>query len=207
MTRTADQLVDDYLRRLNRELADLPRARRREVVEEITEHIAEARAALPVESEADVRNLLDRVGDPSELAADARERFGLRPSRAGIREIAAIVLLLVGGFLMFIGWVVGVVLLWASDAWNTRDKLIGTLVVPGGLVLPLSLFVLAGTGETCSGVIDPRTRAVIERTCTGGPSFAAQLLAGAVFVVLVLAPIVTSIYLARRMRRPALAAA
>jgi uncharacterized Tic20 family protein len=30
-------------------------------------------------------------------------------------------------------WVLGVVLLWRSRAWTTRDKLIGTLVVPGGL--------------------------------------------------------------------------
>jgi hypothetical protein len=30
-------------------------------------------------------------------------------------------------------WVVGVVLLWRSRAWTPRDKLIGTLVVPGGL--------------------------------------------------------------------------
>lgn len=28
MTSTADRLVDDYLKRLNRELADLPRGRR-----------------------------------------------------------------------------------------------------------------------------------------------------------------------------------
>ena len=30
-------------------------------------------------------------------------------------------------------WVIGVVLLWRSRAWTLRDKLIGTLVVPGGL--------------------------------------------------------------------------
>ena len=30
-------------------------------------------------------------------------------------------------------WVVGVVLLWRSPAWTPRDKLIGTLLVPGGL--------------------------------------------------------------------------
>ncbi len=30
-------------------------------------------------------------------------------------------------------WVVGVVLLWRSRAWSVRDKLLGTLVVPGGL--------------------------------------------------------------------------
>src|SRR3954452_7606151 len=42
------------------------------------------------------------------------------------REWATIVLLPVV-------WVVGVVLLWRSPVWTTRDKLIGTLVVPGGL--------------------------------------------------------------------------
>src|SRR4051812_12124472 len=30
-------------------------------------------------------------------------------------------------------WVVGVVLLWRSPAWTSRDKLVGTLLVPGGL--------------------------------------------------------------------------
>jgi hypothetical protein len=30
-------------------------------------------------------------------------------------------------------WVIGVVLLWRSPAWTVRDKLIGTLIVPGGL--------------------------------------------------------------------------
>src|SRR3954469_19764241 len=46
--------------------------------------------------------------------------------RLGGREWATVVLLPVV-------WVVGVVLLWRSRAWTTRDKLIGTLVIPGGL--------------------------------------------------------------------------
>jgi hypothetical protein len=50
MTSNADRLVDDYLKRLDRELGDLPRARRRELAEEIAGHIAEARASLPVKA-------------------------------------------------------------------------------------------------------------------------------------------------------------
>jgi len=203
MSRTADQLVDDYLERLNAELGGLPRGRRREVVDEISEHIAEARADLAASNEAAIRNLLDRVGDPAEIAAEARERFGIPPRRAGARETAAIILLLVGGFVAFAGWIVGVILLWISDVWNTRDKLIGTFVLPGGLVLPLTLLVfgLGSSGETCGGQIDPFTGKTISETCTGGPSQAAEVLWIVAFVVLVLAPIATTIYLTRRMRK------
>src|SRR6266542_4042978 len=132
------------------ELDDLPRARRREIVDEISRHIAEARADLEAEMEADVRNILETLGDPAEIAAEARDRFEVRPvppaqaERAGATEIAALILLLVGGLVLpVIGWIVGVVLLWASNAWTVRDKLIGTLVLPGGLMLPFGLFFLA----------------------------------------------------------------
>ena len=46
MSTSADKLIDDYLDRLELELADFPPARRRELVQEISEHIAEARAGL-----------------------------------------------------------------------------------------------------------------------------------------------------------------
>jgi HAAS len=55
MTSIGDRLVEDYLKRLKRELGDLPRARRRELTDEIAGHIAEARANLDVESEAEIR--------------------------------------------------------------------------------------------------------------------------------------------------------
>jgi len=43
MKPTTERLVDDYLKQLDSELADLPRLRRKEIVEEISEHIAETR--------------------------------------------------------------------------------------------------------------------------------------------------------------------
>lgn len=80
MTRTSERLVSEYLRRLERELADLPTARRGEIIEEISEHIEEARAG-GLDDEASVRSVLDRLGDPADIAAEAHERFGVRPRR------------------------------------------------------------------------------------------------------------------------------
>jgi hypothetical protein len=64
MASTADKLVADYLKRLNGELRGLSRVRRRELVDEISEHIAEARADLESENEAAIRTLLDASGNP-----------------------------------------------------------------------------------------------------------------------------------------------
>ena len=79
MSTTTDKLVERYLKHLDVELDDLPRDRRREIVGEIAGHIAEARADLQGETEADVRNILEGLGDPAEIATDARERFDVFP--------------------------------------------------------------------------------------------------------------------------------
>ena len=100
-----DQLVAEYLKRLRRAAWTMPRARRRELLDEVAAHIAEARAtgAVPLQ------RVLDDLGDPKDIAATGRARRPL-----GVREIAAVVLLLIGGFIFLVGWVVGLVLLWAS---------------------------------------------------------------------------------------------
>ena len=154
MKPTTERLVDDYLKQLDSELADLPRLRRKEIVEEISEHIAEARAASPSQGEAETRTLLDRLGDPAEIASEAKERFGVQPRKSRALEIATLLLLLVGGVVLpVIGWLIGVVLLWLSDAWDSRDKLIGTLVVPGGLLLPLALLTTGTSAGGCSSPV------------------------------------------------------
>jgi hypothetical protein len=207
MTDTSEELIRDYLERLENELADLPRARRREIFEEISDHIEEARASGAAD-ELSTRSLLERLGDPADIAADARERFDVRPARAGFLEIAALVLLLIGGLVLpIVGWFVGVLLLWASAVWTTRDKLLGTLLLPGGLALPFLLAVgaIGGTTETCSGTGDQilSTGETIPGTevCTGGPSQAMEILGPILLVALIIAPVATSIYLAQRMRR------
>jgi hypothetical protein len=203
MNATRDHLVDDYLDRLDAALGGLPRERRREIVEEIAEHITAARKELAPGDEAALRTLLDRLGDPEQIAADASEDAPVRLQR-GWLETLAIVLLLVGGFAAGVGWLAGVVLLWLSNVWTTRDKLIGTLVVPGGLVLPLLLMGVAinDGGTACTTVLNtsttPVTTATSHCTSTGGSS---HILWFAVLVALVVAPILSAVYLARRSRR------
>jgi len=207
MSSTADTLVNDYLDRLEAELADFSSARRRELVQEIAEHIAEARASLEVETEAEVRNLLDRLGDPAEIAAEARgpEHAGdaapapVVERRGSGLDIAALALLLVGGLVLpVVGWIVGVVLLWVSSTWTIGQKILGTLVVPGGLALPLGLTVLATSSATCVQV--PVAGAPNPVACTSGGT-GGETVGTVVLILLAVASVATIVYLGRRMSR------
>jgi hypothetical protein len=216
MSTTPDKLVERYLKHHEVELDDLPHDRRREIVDEIAGHIAEARAALEHETEADVRNILEGLGDPADIAEDARDRFEVHtsmpapPYRPGWMEIGALVLLLVGGVVLpFGGWFVGVILLWVSNAWNLRDKVIGTVSVPGGLGLSLFLLFFAASSSGSSGggsvcEVDPSTGRGINCTEFSAPGSSTDVFDVLKFVVLaaiVVAPIVTTAYLAYRLRR------
>ena len=66
-----DQIVDEYLGRLKVALADLPPDRRQQLIVSITDHISEARSTLHANSEVAVRDILDRVGQPEDIAAEA----------------------------------------------------------------------------------------------------------------------------------------
>src|SRR5260370_38813676 len=130
----ADQLIDGYLARLRVAATDLPAGVSDELIEDMRAHIAEARGRESEETDAPILNILDRLGEPELLVAEARQRPTPAQSspppwpwiyRSGILEIAAIVLL------PFF-WVIGVILLWLSPAWKTRDKVIGTIFSLGG---------------------------------------------------------------------------
>lgn len=190
MSPNADKLVAEYLRRLDRELRALPRGPRRELLQEIEEHVAAGRAELPDESEAAIRALLDRIGEPEELAADARERFGVS-ERAGTREVAAVALVLLGGlFVPVLGWLFGVALLWGSPVWTRRDKLIGTLLIPGGLsVAPWALIFLIDIGPSCAG-----------DGCPPDTTSISDILVAVLVYAAILIPFAVSVYLSVRLR-------
>jgi uncharacterized membrane protein len=190
----AEKLVDRYLRDLREDIRDLPRGRQEELVAEIKEHIDIALAAEPAAGEADVRNVLDRLGDPADIASEERERMGIRPPKAGIRETAAVILLPIGGVVIpLLGWIAGLILLWSSPVWTTRDKYIGSLIIPGGLMLPVWFFL--GGSEVCSEFTDGQGQVI--STCSD-PSGLSQAVRLSIFALAVAAPIVTAIYLARR---------
>ena len=96
---------------------------------------------------------LDRLGEPEEIVAAEQPRPAAPADPRGTREWAAIILLLLGGFIAFVGWIVGLILLWSSRAWTTRDKLIGTLLWPGGLATGAGVALVLGAAspETCVG--------------------------------------------------------
>jgi uncharacterized membrane protein len=170
----ADRMVQEYLDRLAAAASGLPAPARGELVSEIRAHLD---AALPADATPmQVRVELDRLGSPEEIAAaagadEASPRGGRAPAPRGLLlEIAAVLLLLVGGLVVpVVGWCVGVVLLWSSGRWSTKEKLLGTFVVPGGLLLPFALAYVV-PGESCSSATSggPDGPGVtVEETCTG----------------------------------------
>lgn len=208
MTATAiDAAIEDYLRQLDRALAALPGPRRAQLVAEIADHIGTAREQLDDPGEADIRNLLDRIGRPEDIAAEAidTEPPPTMPRRSGLHETFAIALLLVGGFLCVAGWFVGLVLLWTSNVWRLRDKVIGTLLVPGGLLPAFILiaFPLSTVGaRTCVSATIPAGGTPVSTpvTCSthiGGNTLWLVFSIG-LFAAAIIIPILTAVYLNRR---------
>ncbi|HEY1511888.1 MAG TPA: hypothetical protein VGF93_22975 [Solirubrobacteraceae bacterium] len=193
-TDTLHPLAADYLERMRRAGRGLPAGRLRELLAEIEGHLSEA--IDPSASDAQALTVLDRLGDPEAIiAAETPDSDELR-ARRGPSDWAAIILLLFGGFILGVGWFAGVVLLWSSRVWTTRDKWIGTLLLPGGLApgVLVALFVLGGPAkEFCHGLAGG-----IQRCVNGGPSTSPTVLGVAACAVLILTPVATSVYLARR---------
>jgi uncharacterized membrane protein len=126
MTAPTDVLVSEYLRAVERALVGLPVARRAELLADLREHIAEERALLDPETEAGVRSILERLGDPDAVAAEARVE-GMPPL-----PLPPPVQLSPGPRVTAVGWVIAVLLM------------VCALCITG-VVLGLVLF-RAGTG-------------------------------------------------------------
>ena len=217
-TPTVDSLVEDYLARLRSAAQRLAPDRREELVEGITEHLQAARAAGAAADEAAVRTLLDRLGEPEEIVAAASEdgaptvaygpaygswsasEAGAVPAAPGTgHEVAALVLLTVGSFIPLVGWLVGVVLLWTSTRWRVWEKVLATLVVPGGPGTVLFLGGLVGR-RSCSASSSVSSDGIIVRsaeTCSGGfpPGIGIPL-----FIAALVAPFLVAAWLFSRAR-------
>ena len=196
----SQRLVKRYLKDLRAASRGLSRAERRELAAQIEEHIGAALSLVPSPSEADVREVLERLGAPEEIVT---EQYGPRVARGGMgaQAASAIVLLLIGGFLAGVGWIAGVVLLWTSQVWTTREKIVGTLLVPGGLATALYLSLAVGGGEECGGLVT-YSKGVRHTMgiCTGATTMLDRVLAIALLAFLLIAPIGAAIFLAVRAR-------
>lgn len=69
---TYDGLVNDYLRAVEQALDDVPAGRRDELLADLSDHIAAKLAETRRADGAEVRSVLDLLGDPHEMAAELR---------------------------------------------------------------------------------------------------------------------------------------
>lgn len=189
-------ITGDYLRRLDSAARVLPAQERRELVDSIAGHIDEARESGAVDSDADVRDLLDRLGDPQAIVASTANNNGWRPPpkpRTGL-ETVAILLMTVGSVVVGIGWLAGVVLMWSSARWTTREKVVGTVLLPGGF----GVLLLAGLApvSACSSGGSARVGDPVEHittTCSGGIGLPTPVVLGLFagwFIVSISVPII-----------------
>jgi hypothetical protein len=191
-TSTLHPAVSAYLQQVRREGRDLPGGRLAELVSDLEEHLA---AAIPPDaSEAQAREVLARFGEPREIVEAERPEPLVPVERRGTREWAAIFLLLFGAFAAGIGWLVGAFLLWSSRAWTTRDKLIGTFFLPGGLFGSAALVLLASRGDERECAYRNSVLLHCTNVAGSGPSTVVSV----VLVLLALTPLVSAVYLARR---------
>jgi hypothetical protein len=144
----ADRLVRHYLTQLDTALQGVDASRRDEILTNVREHIDEGRAGLDPDDAATVRTLLDRVGDPAAIAAEAGA-----PSPDSRRWDAwAPWLIIFGPVAGGLGWVAGMLILWTSPTWSRRDQLIATFVPLAGLVaLFLGLVTALSAAAGCPG--------------------------------------------------------
>jgi hypothetical protein len=198
-------LAADYLRRLRQAGRDLPAGRLDDLSAEIESHLAEAIPAGASDGEA--LSVIERLGPPEEIVEAEQPAPADTIAPGGDprtwREWAAIVLLPLGGFVFGVGWIAGLVLLWSSRVWTLRQKVIGTLIVPGGIAAILPVLFLSGVGpkSRCAsfarrngGVLFPGSRHCVS---VGGPSSLHVLLAGLLVALVVVGPILVAAHLAR----------
>lgn len=189
------------------------------MLDEIREHIEAAREEGAATDEAAVRTMLDRLGEPEDIAAAAlaedaewRPPAGTPAAPVGASrrpgtglELAAVLLLTVGSLIPVVGWAVGVVLLWASRLWRPWEKLLGTLVVPGGPGLVFWAGSLLAV-RTCAATATSSASGTVEESASCTVAGLPPWLGTSLFVAALVAPLVVGAVLYARARSRAAAA-
>lgn len=172
-----DPLTDDYLRRLRAAASGLPRERRDELVAEIEEHIDAALREGGAYDEVAVRNVLERLGPPEEIAAAAGPPSGERAR--GRLETVALIVLSVGFVLPIVGYLIGAGLVISSSAWTASEKLVGLLIPPMvvvvGAAVVLSVAAGAADGDSFNSGLGPLEISVLMANLLSGLLAAAYL--------------------------------
>ncbi|MGB3414783.1 MAG: hypothetical protein WBA28_08730 [Microbacteriaceae bacterium] len=139
-----------YLMQLAVALAEVPAITRDEILAAVSDEL------LGLDAEQ-VEAKIALLGDPDTIALNAQEESlqgnlpklgealpqGFIPSVVESNQndplwysVVTVLLLTIGGFVVpVLGWIAGVVMLWASKTWVLKHKIIGTVLAPGVLML------------------------------------------------------------------------
>lgn len=205
---TDNVLVTRYLAELERAAVSLPPGRREELVDQIRDHLDAALAeAETAPGDAGLRVVLDRLGAPDEIVrAEIGELSPTPPKVSTRRELAAAVLMTLGSFVVpVIGWLVGAALLWTSSLLRLREKILATLLVPGGAGLLLIVGGLAASScSTTTTSANGGPTVVVADTCAPANVLLQRLEIGAAVLALIVAlvlPVVLYVVARRRADR------
>ncbi|MCW3490351.1 HAAS signaling domain-containing protein [Dethiobacter alkaliphilus] len=142
----SEQLLNQYLDDVERELSDISPSLRRDFVAEIRSHFVEEWNHTAGGSPSEMRNILERFGDAREIAAEFREKHNLAEKRQipTTQPFPPVLIIILTIFL----WPVGIILAWLSPSWETRHKVVAT-VLP---VFMLLLLPMAAIGAYTTSV-------------------------------------------------------
>lgn len=168
----AEQLVRDYLSRLDARARRLPVDRRVELIAEVREHIELAAKEAGSRDEATIRTILDRLGSPETIVAaeEGGEHGDVSDSAAppapstesesrwGLLETIAVLLVTVGAVLLpILGPLVGIVLIIVSTraTWRTKFVVSTAGIALTGLLLLVILPVRTGGPPPATAIPAP----------------------------------------------------
>ena len=167
MKRTiGDAAVRSYLSALEARLGQLPADQSEEILFGVQEHIAEAQER----GGQSTAEILAGLGSPDDIAAGLagtgmdtsgphdftkllpgaqfppgapqNQPSAQRFQSSTLWVVATVILLPFGAFLAGIGWLFGVAGLWMGTRWKLWEKILGTVLIPGGVPGALFLAIL-----------------------------------------------------------------
>lgn len=150
MTQTRNPWAQSYLDALGRASLVLPVNRRAELLEDVSTHLDTQLA--PNSDEISSRAVLGRLGEPSELVAQAA--IGLPPAtsvRPSGTEVLALLLMAIGGVVLpLLAPAMGVLLMRTTDRWTAQQVRFTWGILAGGLVALLVGFLLLFVGSAAN---------------------------------------------------------
>lgn len=167
--------VRNYLAALEARLAQLPTEQSEEIMFGVREHIAEATER----GGQSTSEILAGLGSPDDIAAGVaapdvqapghsqapvpgqqipQSAPAPRHQASTLWVVATTILLPFGILLAGVGWLFGVAGLWMGTRWKVWEKVMGTVLLPGGIVGAQILSRLITLPPTCTHVREPHRR-------------------------------------------------